>query len=337
MPIEILNISFSKGQATEVVYYSGGLSAIPTPEGWALTPVKCESESRALAFKSSQEVHDFATKECLQRFIGSVVKYVIGTDSPPMDVWESGRRHPVSALNAADSWGAIAHQATEAGDIDYANSATYVSVCLKIAGLRLRDVASGYHDQLNWALSANSKPGLWFANAALLDLYADFHSLASELSSARDHLARIAAIHCGAPDKIDCLSRLEDWANRPVNFAALKEPLVALLLSASGTEISPNWLRRLGTLRNQMLHRTPMAANKNVAGLVVHEIETNLGKIRTIRLAERIMITPLNQQDPDPLIEFATLSAHFETLCRSAIAMVMYPAMIPTFFADNPA
>ena len=275
-------------------------------------------------------------KECGVRYLGACIRYVSGTNSPPMDVWEFGARDPQNGLGAADSWATIGHQAAKAGDTRYAEAASYVCANLRAVGLRLRDVSNGYHDQLNWALAEKRAAGTWFSNAALQDLYADFHSLASELSSARDHVAVIAAIHVGAPDRIESLSRLEEWIKKPVNQSHATNPMIHALLDALGTKAAPGWLRRMGDLRNEMLHRIPMSANKLVAGLVLEQVQTSLGLVSKIRLAESLSKTPLSKQPQDPLIDLSMFSSSLEVLCRAAWKHAKYPAE-PLHFGSNAA
>ncbi len=252
-----------------------------------------------------------------------------------MDVWEPGKRDPSNGLNSADSWRAVGHEAASKGDNEYANCATYVSVCLKVAGLRLRDVSNKYHDQLKWALHSQRKVGTWFSNAALLDLYADCHSLVSELSSARDHLAKIAAIHVGAPNRIDSLARLEDWVNKACNRDHITQPLIHLIFSDYGTKENPGWLRRLGEVRNEMLHSIPMGANERISGLTLQEFSTSMGIVKTIRLAEPLSTIPLVNQGPDPLIELSQFSTNLEHLCRAGWKLAKYPALLPQFVAKS--
>lgn len=330
------DLKIGKSYATEEVYFSGGLRGFPTNRGWALYPVSDDPNCDALVFQGPQAHLRFATQECGLRFIGTCVRYQVETDSPPMDVWEPGKRDPSNNLNAADSWSAVGHQAETAGDNEYANCAAHISVSLKLAGLRLRDVSRKYHDQLRWALRAQKKPGTWFSNAALLDLYADCHSLVSELSSARDHFARVVAIHVGAPDRVDSLARLEDWISRASNCSHLNRPLAELILSATGTKESPGWLRRLSVIRNEMLHNLPMGADERVSGLTLLEIATSMGPIKAIRLAGSPSRTPLATQGPDPLIELSQLSTSMEYLCRAGWKLAKYPASLP-HCVENPA
>ena len=325
--INATRVSVGVSHVTESVHFTGGLRGIPTNRGWALFPVPGTDELSALVFQSPRAHYEFAFRECQQQYIGTCLEYKESGNSPPMDVWESGAHDKANNLSAADSWNAVAYQASEAGDDEYADCATYISVCLRVAGLRLRDVSNKYHDQLKWALAGGRNIGTWFSNVALLDLYADFHSLASELSSARDHLARIAAIHAGAPDSVDSLARLEGWIKKSGNRHCSSEPIVASLQSASGEKGRPNWLRRLGSIRNEMLHRVPMGADKSVSALTLEVGNTSCGEVVTIRLGEPQV--PLDNQSPDPLFEFSQLASSLEQLCRTACKSAKYPAVLP--------
>jgi hypothetical protein len=51
----------------------------------------------------------------------------------------------------------------------------------------------------------------------MLDLHLTFHSVLTEMASARDYLAQAAARRVNAPDRIDTLNRLKEWVDRPVN------------------------------------------------------------------------------------------------------------------------
>lgn len=336
MDIEISDLKIGKSYATEEVHFSGGLKGAPTNLGWALFPVSDDKDSDAIVFKAPRAHLEFATQECGLRYLGTCMKYISGTNSPSMEVWEFGARDPQNGLGAADSWATIGHQAAKASDTRYAETASYISATLRAAGLRLRDVSNGYHDQLNWALAEKRVPGSWFSNAALQDLYADFHSLASELSSARDHVAMVAALHVGAPDRIDSLSRLEDWIEKPANQSHAANPMVHVLLDALGSKAVPGWLRIMGDLRNEMLHRIPMSANRSVAGLVLEQTQTSLGMVSKIRLAEPLSKTPLSEQQQDPLIDLSQFSASLEVLCKAIWKHAKYPAE-PLQFGSGPA
>ena len=331
MAIEVQNISYGTSYSTEEVHFTGGLRGLPTDQGWALFPTSEKEDSTVLVFKSVEAHSNFVRDECGAIFVGTCMKYRTGSNAPPMDVWESGARDPDNGLNASDSWGAVAYQARDAGDTEYADCASYVSVCLRVAGLRLRDVSNHYHDQLKWALAEKRKSAIWFSNAALIELYADFHSLVAELSSARDYLAKIAAIHAGAPKAVESLARLMAWAEKPANQTSLGEPLITSLFADLGSVENPGWLRRLGAIRNEMLHRVPMGANKVVSGLVLEEVPTSYGPIKTIRLAEPLRERALVNQTLDPLVELSQISKQMEQLSRAAWRSAKYPAKIREF------
>lgn len=330
MDAEIEGVEVGGAYFSEEVHFSGGLRGLQVEQGWALVPIPSPSEPSALVFSTAEEHARFARK-CGVRYLGSCIRYRSAGSHAPMDVWEPGARERKNGLNAADSWNAVAFRAREAGDIEYADCATYISICLKTAGLRLRDVSNGYHDQLQWALLERRKVGTWFSNAALLDLYADFHSLVSELSSARDHLARLAAIHAGADKKVDSLARLDAWARKQTNASSMQQSLAAILLFELGKEPNHGWLHRLGEVRNEMLHRVPMGRNRSASGLTMLQVETRNGPVCTIRLAQPLSETPLEKQGVDPLVELSEISMKFEQMCRAAWKLARYPARVPEF------
>lgn len=331
MPTEVTDLKVSQSYATEEVHFSGGLRGQLTNRGWALFPVSGDTEADALVFRTVDAHRSFVTNECGLKLVGVCVHYSMGDNSPPMDVWEPGSRDPKNSLNAADSWIAISHHAVKAGDEEYANRATSIGICSKVAGLRLRDLSNEYHRQLGWALSEGKRIGTWFSNAALFELYADCHSLVAELCAARDHLARIAAIHAEAPPKIDSLARLMEWVGKERNRSCTSQPLITQLLTANGTESEPGWLSRLSALRNEMLHRLPMGADKRVSGLALEQTNTSQGTITTIRLAEPTHETPLEAQGVDPLVELSRLTKEFESLLRSAWPHARYPSTLQEF------
>lgn len=330
LPTEVTDLKVSRSYATEEVHFSGGLRGQLTNRGWALFPVSGNPEADALVFRTIDAHRSFIT-ECGLELVGVCVHYHREGNYPPMDVWEPGSRDPKNGLNAADSWIAISRHALEESDKEYADRATSIGICAKVAGLRLRDLSTEYHRQLTWALSAGKSIGTWFSNIAMFELYADCHSLVAELCAARDHLARIAAIHAEAPSKIDSLARLSEWVGKQRNQSCANQPLIAQLLTANGTEDQPGWLSRLSALRNEMLHRLPMGADKRVSGLALEQMSTSQGMITTIRLAEPTHEKPLKAQGADPLVELSQLSKRFESLLRSAWPHARYPATLQEF------
>jgi len=261
-------------------------------------------------------------------YVGTNIQHLRDEGSARVEFWELGGRDPANGMQAADSWSAVAFQAEKAGDKVYADAASYLAVTMQMASLRLRDVARHYREQLEWAVRDRIAPGKRFSNVAMLDIYADFHSLASELASARDHLARIAAIECGAPDKIDCLAWLKTWANKPVNSAAAAAPMISLLMSQIRDE-PPSWLVRLGAIRNEMIHRIPMAASKASAFFRLDQRITTVGPVALLRLVASPK-DALEVPSIDPLIELTQIANDFELLARDAWKMAKYPAELPS-------
>lgn len=247
-----------------------------------------------------------------------------GNGATPTEFWRPSFAPPAGRLYGADSWGAISHQAHLRGDTEYEEAARYLSVSIQAAGIRLRDVAKAHHDQLRWALQDDRQPGTSFSNVALFDLYLDFHSLATELCAARDHLARVAAMTVGAKESVDSMARLDDWLSKSINSDSAKDPLTALLLVAWGSKENPSWLRKLGDMRNQMVHKQPMAANPEAAMLRLMEVNTTAGPISTIRLApSRASGLDINGS-PDPFVTLLELYNQLERLTRAASDVARY-------------
>jgi hypothetical protein len=225
-----------------------------------------------------------------------------------------------------DLWEFVAYQAENSGDFDYANCARYISVSPRLAGLRLRDISDHYHEQLNWAIADKKPSNKWFTNLALLDIYADYHSFVSELSSTRDYIAKLAGVTIGAPDKIDSLARLESWLEKSINHAASSNLIVSSLVKASGTTSAPGWLRQLGQIRNEMLHKMPMVANSAVSGLILQDIKIASKEIQIIRLTDR------EKKNMDPLKQLVLISQNLEDLSKKLISYAKYPATPPNYF-----
>lgn len=326
MTVDCLNVELS--QALEEVHFSGGLKGFPTNHGWVLLPISSNPNANALVFKSSSDHYNFATYECGLKYLGSSINYSSDPTLSEMIIWEFGERDPANKLSAADSWSCIKINASQAGDEYYASLASYISSSLRSAGLRLRSLSNRYHEQLKYALLKNKKIGSWFSNIALHEIYTDFHSLASELSSGRDHLARVVAFHVCAPSNIDSLAKLEAWLKKPANKPHEKHPMIQLMLNSLGSKESPLWLRRMGEIRNEMLHRIPMGSNKAVCSFTLESVSTSQGEISRIRLGDPSSPPSSSQQPEDPLVELSDISWKFEKLCRDAWKLSKYPATL---------
>jgi hypothetical protein len=320
----------SSVRSTQTLYFVGGLLGQETKRGWTLFPVSGD-ETEDVLLLGSLANFEAAVEELGLTYVGTEQRISSETDSPTIRFWEPGRRD-TNGLNAADAWAGVANGADKAGDASYSNFATYISACLRVAGLRLRGISEGYHDQLRWALRAQTAAGRGFSNVAVLDIHADIHSLLSELASARDHLARVAAVHVQAPENIDCLAWLERWLK--TNKAAGSEPLVAALLAASGTKENPGWLRRLSEFRNEVTHRIPLAANDRVSQLVLETRTTRFGPVSTIRLGQ-LHEGGTASANLDPLTEVAELGKKMEMHLRAASRLAKYQPSFPTYVGSS--
>lgn len=326
MTIEATDIKLGTTHLSETMYFTGGLFAQPLQSGgFALGPVDAnDADGLVVYLMTWQEVLE-ATQTSGCAFVGVNQNYNDGTPVR-MEVWRPVVPLSNQHLHAGDTWGALSHQAHVSGDLEFSDVARYLSVSAHAAGVRLRDIARAHNEQLGWALLGHMKPGSRFSNMAMTDLYLAFHALASELCSARDHLAHIAAMCCGAKESVDSMAYLERWLSKPVNAACADHPLVALLISQMGTKETPGWLRVLGDVRNTMLHRQPMAADPATDALRVSEVPTRKGPLRTLRLV------PMDDDIPEGLDPFAQLVGfynQFETLAIQASLLVPFKADVP--------
>lgn len=165
-----------------------------------------------------------------------------------------------SGNQPAELWGAIAFNAEQDGDARYANLARNIAFSLHAAGIRLRDASDQYHDQLLAAIDRKVSPGKRFANIPMMDLQLAFHSVLSELASARDYLAAALAYKLGAPEKVDAMNRFADWLSAASRIDLATLPVVAEILAAYDKIGSDPWLHQLTEYRNMFLHRQPLSS-----------------------------------------------------------------------------
>jgi hypothetical protein len=326
MTIEVTDITLGTTQLSETLHFTGGLVARPQQAGdLALGPVDTNHDGDLVYLLMAWPEVLETTRMAGCAFVGVNQTY---DDGSPVraEVWRPTVPLSDQQLHAGDTWSALSHQARLAGDAVFAEMARNLSVSIHAAGVRLRDVARAHHEQLGWALLVHKKPGSRFSNMAMTDLYLAFHSLASELCSARDYLANIAAVMAGAKDSVESMARLETWLGQPANARHATEPLVALLMAQMGSKKVPGWLRDLGTVRNTMLHRQPMGANPAAGALRMGEIATRKGSLRPLRLVAQ---DPAIPEGPDPFGELVTLYNRFEMLAIEASRLVPHRAEPP--------
>ncbi|QDE39910.1 hypothetical protein FIV34_12150 [Luteibacter pinisoli] len=324
MRIEASGLEFKTGTRTETCYFTGGLLAHPLTDGHLLLAPVGRTDAGLTGHRMMwPQVLDI-TSRCGCEMLG--VNQAHDTGSPERsEVWRPDVPPSPQQLHAADSWGVLANVSRSMGDLVFSDIARSVSVCIHAAGVRVRDLANAHHEQLRWALMAGKKPGAAFSNLAVTDLHLAFHSLAGELCSARDHLAHIAAIGCGAKESIDSLAWLERWVAKPVNAASAQHPLVALLMTQMGTVASPGWLRVLGEFRNTVMHRRPMGADPARGALAISVSPTPIGPVSTVRLVPLDGTPP----GPDPFTELALLYKQFEALALYATTLAPFPVELP--------
>jgi hypothetical protein len=119
-----------------------------------------------------------------------------------------------------------------------------------------------------------------------------------------------------------------------VNQAAKNDLMVQLLLSATGTDEAPGWLAKLGELRNQFMHRQPMAANPEAAALLFRTVATQRGLIPVIRLS-RFGKGEDAAENEDPFVALLRFWFSLEALSRACIPHAPYLPIHPVFTSDS--
>ncbi len=198
---------------------------------------------------------------------------------------------------------------------------------LRAAGIRLRDASDHYRDQLLSAIADKRTPGLRFSNIPLSDLQLAFHSVLSELASARDYLAALLAYCLGAPEKIDAMNRFAEWLDAPSRAHLRTAPLVAAVLRAYDPADLDPWLKELTDYRNTFLHKRPLGSSSNACWLL-YTVSEQAG------IAYPSIALPLNSHDAsasgsDALRSFIRLHRRMTALLRFAIPHARYPATPP--------
>ena len=332
--IEIKNTTYQTVYSTQMFHFTGGLVAFKLPDGkYALAPIRSDGNITFYKFETLGQLREIAIVAGAL-LVGT--NETFETNASPISTWRPINTSSNNGLNsAADMWGGISYNAHLNQDSDYQAIGRYISVSMQAVGIRLRDIALFHHDQLIWALEEGRPASIGFSNIPMLDLYLAFHSLATELCSARDHLAKLAAMHIQAKESVDNMPRLEEWLKKPVHKDHIKEPLVQLMMSAWGSTESPGFLRTLGDLRNKMIHRQPMSANPESAMLRTKETISEFGPIITIRLApSRIGVLDIDSV-PDPFETLLNLSHQMEQLATQAALISRYEPKIMSFIVQN--
>jgi hypothetical protein len=330
-PIPITGLVQGTTVVREELHFTGGLRAYQGNEGWQIGPLLREGAVRTVGKIPDQEIAGLGHAIGLTLFGANSIS---DFDTPlPRRIWTPLLGAPPLKQSASDSWGMISSQARLAGDGSYGALASNVSVSLRAAGLQLRNASDEYHKQLLAALTSGRNVGTRFAISQMIDLHLAFHSVVSEMASARDYLAQVAARRIGAPEKKDSLARLKDWAQRPVNAAAQNDTLLSHLLEASDDQAADPWLADFTEYRNVFLHQEPIGAMAK--WLVVEERESPIGRVRTIMMT--INTRPGAETTCDALVRFVDLYARLCRLADFAVPLAPYAATPPAFVAMGAA
>ena len=329
-PRQAMNLRMSTVQMATELHLTGGLRApMQGDKLWSLGPVLDGRSVRQLTPRPIQDVAAIASGIGGTLFGGDEVT---GMGTPLLSrVWTSLDGPGAGKPQAADKWRAIAGNATDAGADAYAELAGHMAFSLTAAGIRLRDASDHHHDQLMAALAEGKSSGSRFTNIPASDLQLAFHSVLSELASARDYLAKSLAITLGAPTRIDSLARLKDWLDASSRAHLRATPIVSDMLAAYDRASRDPWLHELTEDRNLFLHRQPMG--RRGVGWLQYEERTHNG------LTIPIVIMPLAGDDPfapgaDALLRFVRLHRQMTNLLDQAAEVAPHPASFPHFVAD---
>lgn len=329
-PRRATGLRMSTVQMATELHLTGGLRApMQGDKLWSLGPVLDGRTVRQLTPKPIQHVAAIAAGIGGTLFGGDEMT---GMETPllsrvwtPLDGPGPGKPQP------ADKWSAIAGNAADAGDEPYAELAGHIAFSLTAAGIRLRDASDHHHDQLMAALAERKSSGNRFTNIPINDLRLAFHSVLSELASARDYLAKTLAIALGAPVRIDSLARLKDWLDASSKAQLRATPVVSDMLAAYDPAGPDPWLHELTEYRNLFLHRQPIG--RRGANWLRYEEREHDG------LTIPIVTMPLSDDDPfapgaDALLRFVILHRKMTGLLDQAADAAPHPATFPHFVAD---
>jgi hypothetical protein len=326
----VTNILQGLVQVRDTLHITGGIRGWATREGWLLGPVLGAAASSVVI----GPVPETDLKAiCQELGLAAFGKDQISQTEPllPARVWTPILGPPRLTHQPADTWAWMVAAAQAAGDSDYGALARKVSFSLRAAGVRLRDASDEYHRQLTAALARKQPSGRRFRNIPMTDLHLAFHSLLSEMGSARDYLATIAARRIHAPAAIDAMSRLAHWTRKPAGRGAMADPLVAAMLDGWDETKPDPWLYELGEYRNLFLHREPLATNQAGRWLSVAERVSSSHRVMVVQM--EIQSRPGSQQMCDALDRFADLHGRMCRLADFAVTHAKYSPQVASFVA----
>lgn len=326
-PIPVTGLTVGSTRIIDQLHFTGGLRAGKAEDGWRIGPVFRDGIVSFVPAVQDGEIRGLGLAMSLILFGADE----ISADDPnlPARVWTPLLGLPRLAHSPSDTWGMITSTSRAAGDDGYAKLARSLSVSLRAAGLQLRNASDEYHKQLVAALARGERVGPRFANIPIMDLHLAFHSVVTEMASARDYLAQVAARRVNAPTRIDALNRLKEWVEKPANAAAQNDPLVVRLFEASDLAMPDPWLADITEYRNLFLHREHIGAMAK--WLVVQEQQSPIGPVRTIVMA--INTRPQAEGTCDALARFVDLYGRLCRLADFAATQAPHAATPPAFIA----
>lgn len=331
-PQAIDSSTFSKGTvlSSATIHLTGGLRAEYMDGGWSIRPIISPSGLGAFRPFPRSEIDRFASLAGLRVIGGEQISDLYGP--LPTRIWTPLYETQAPAGSAADLWAAIAAAASRSGDVRGASIARNIAVTLNAASVRVRDASDCYNTQLLAALMRQQTVGRRFRNVPALDLLLAFHSLLSEMASARDHIAAFAGLQLGAPDSVDALNRFEAWAGAESRKDKAAAPLAAALLGSREPGASNAWLRELTEYRNLVIHKTPLAAIPEAGALIVVERQVELMAIRTIEM--QIPDFSDAGRSCDALTKLVGLHENLLALARLAAEQAAYSTAPPAFIVQ---
>ena len=213
------------------LHITGGARAVERgPRLWMWHPVLVAGATRALAPMPIDRIDRLADNIGLQLFGGDEQSDLEG---PLISrVWTPLEGPGNGSMQPADAWRSTARNADQAGDAEYAILARHIAFSLSAAGIRLRDASDAYRAQLMAAIQSRRAVGTRFSNIPIRDLQLAFHSILSELASARDYLAAALASKLAAPPKVDAMNRFAEWLDASSKAELRERPVVREMLDA---------------------------------------------------------------------------------------------------------
>jgi hypothetical protein len=330
-PIPVTGLKSGTVQVATELHITGGLRAFMQGQGlWSLRPLLRNGATVALNALPIDQVRALVARIGAEVFGGNEIS---GLGTPllsrswsPLDAEHDGQMQP------AITWSLIAGTAHRSGDDGYASLASNLSHSLHAAGIGLRDASDCYDIQLRAAIAEKRKAATRFSNIPMLDLQLAFHSVLSELASARDYLAAALAMKLGALAKVDALNRFADWLKPSTRVEIRAAPVVSEMLKAYDKGSTDPWLYELTEYRNLFLHRQPLGAASGAKMLRYDETEVDGFIYPTIAF-------PLGDTDQfapgiDALLRFVGLYRQMTALARLAAIHAPYEAKMQHFVAS---